>query len=136
MGAADTSITGVELTVPGRPAGWPGAVTRPGTEQFVASAKAWLFDLGPAQWRTEPVLHRCPLLLARMVRIHLEIIVATARGNRRQLPRDFENLPQEILDELTDFCHQQELRAKGLAMQVRLLERAIKKVQGKPTSMA
>ncbi|WP_199239459.1 hypothetical protein [Streptomyces sp. ICBB 8177] len=70
---------------PTPPARWPGAVRLPGSPGFEQSAKAWLFDLAPARWRYEELLHKHPLELARMVRLRLEADIAAMQAGLRGL---------------------------------------------------
>ncbi|MFD9123227.1 hypothetical protein [Kitasatospora sp. NPDC059571] len=78
---------------------WPGGVARPETPGFERSAKAWLFDLGPARWQCEGVFHRRPDELARMVRLHIESELATAQAALRRIRARRTSLDaQELLD--------------------------------------
>ncbi|MFF4648423.1 hypothetical protein [Streptomyces sp. NPDC001380] len=62
---------------------WPGAVCPPTSAGFQQSAKAWLFELAPARWWHEELLHRYPVELARMVRLRLEADVAAMHAGLR-----------------------------------------------------
>ncbi|MCQ4083081.1 hypothetical protein NGB36_21345 [Streptomyces sp. RB6PN25] len=64
---------------------WPGAVRPPDSPGFEQSAKAWLFDLAPARWRYEDVLHKNPVELAHMVRLQLEADIAAMQTGLRSL---------------------------------------------------
>ena len=44
------------------PHDWPAEVLPPGTEDFEASAVAWLLDVLPADFRRHPVVRRYPRL--------------------------------------------------------------------------
>ncbi|MBV9023647.1 MAG: hypothetical protein JO362_07600 [Streptomycetaceae bacterium] len=67
------------------PTRWPGAVQPPDSPGFEQSAKAWLFDLAPARWQYEDVLHKNPAELARMVRLQLEGDIAAMQTGLRAL---------------------------------------------------
>jgi hypothetical protein len=67
------------------PARWPGAVQPPDSPGFEQSAKAWLFDLAPARWQYEDVLHKNLVELARMVRLQLEGNIAAMQTGLRAL---------------------------------------------------
>jgi hypothetical protein len=67
------------------PARWPGAVQPSDSPGFEQSAKAWLFDLAPARWQYEDVLHKNPVELARMVRLQLEGNIAAMQTGLRAL---------------------------------------------------
>ena len=52
------------------PPGWPTGVHPPGSEDFEATAIAWLLDVVPPDFRLHGVLRRHPVALAVMARHH------------------------------------------------------------------
>ena len=65
------------------PQDWPDAVRPPGSEDFEASAVAWLLDVLPADFRRHPVLRRYPAALASMALHHARACVHGAASKRR-----------------------------------------------------
>ncbi len=52
------------------PPGWPTGVHPPGSDDFEATAIAWLLEVVPPDYRLHGVLRRYPLALAAMARHH------------------------------------------------------------------
>lgn len=109
--------------------GWPGSVSAPGSALFGESAKEWLFCLGPGRWRFIPVLHRRPVLLARMVRFHLEGNMASSALNSRTARDALEHLDLECEDvaEIIDLSEREYDQLQALVLQVRLVERELQR---------
>ena len=63
-----------------RPAGWPAALTEPDDPEFPQRAMGWLFDLGPAEWRSSAVLREQPLALAFRARHDVDARLEGARA--------------------------------------------------------
>ncbi|MEU9480494.1 hypothetical protein [Streptomyces sp. NPDC048191] len=103
---------------------WPGSVAAPSSELFVQSAKDWLFCLGPSRWKFVPVLHRQPVLLARLVRSHLEAGMASATLNGRTARDGLAHLSLKFGDvaDFIDVTEQEYRYLQALALQVRLVE--------------
>ncbi|WP_377267224.1 hypothetical protein [Peterkaempfera sp. SMS 1(5)a] len=102
---------------------WPGAVCPPSSPGFEQSAKVWLFELAPARWWHEELLHRQPVELARMVRLRLEADVMAMHTGLRvvtgaMLPRD-PGPAAELYSRERDW-------ARGMLAQVKLVEEALK----------
>ncbi len=53
------------------PLGWPAGVRPPDAEDWVESARAWLLDLCPHDYRAHPVITRHPVVLARLAVHHV-----------------------------------------------------------------
>ncbi|MEV8096740.1 hypothetical protein [Kitasatospora sp. NPDC085879] len=102
---------------------WPGSVAHPDTPGFERSAKAWLFDLGPARWQCEGVFHRRPDELARMVRLYIESELATAQTALHRI-RLLRTSPDN--GELLDFCQRESNWATAMRDQVREVEAALR----------
>src|ERR1700742_1067378 len=62
------------------PPGWPTGVHPPGSEDFEATAIAWLLDVVPPDFRLHGVLRRHPAALAAMARHHTQACVEGARA--------------------------------------------------------
>ena len=65
------------------PPGWPTGVHPPGSEDFEATAIAWLLDVVPPDFRLHGVLRRHPAALAAMARHHTQACVEGARAGYR-----------------------------------------------------
>jgi hypothetical protein len=61
------------------PPGWPEEVRPPDTPDWERSARAWLFDLCPPDYRLHEVLRAHPVVLARFAARHVESAVEAAR---------------------------------------------------------
>jgi hypothetical protein len=59
------------------PSDWPAEVRPPGSEDFEASAVAWLLDVLPPDYRRHPVLRRYPVALASVARLILFVSSGT-----------------------------------------------------------
>ncbi|MGW2556570.1 hypothetical protein [Streptomyces sp. NPDC001635] len=115
------------------PRGWPGSVPVPGSARFPQAAKAWLFTLASGRWQFEPVLHRFPALLARMVRFHLESDMAGAAMNSKTARDQLQNLvPESVIDEFVHACDEECRRMQSLTLQVKLVEMELQRVCGCP----
>ncbi|PBC69623.1 hypothetical protein BX265_6955 [Streptomyces sp. TLI_235] len=119
--AARSSAAVPETLVVHRPS-WPGSVARPDSPDFERSAKAWLFELGPARWRCEGLFHRRPDELARVVRLHIESELATFRVALRRvrgLGKSYD------IQELFEFYQQESAWAAAMSGQVWEVETAL-----------
>ncbi|MFI8219970.1 hypothetical protein [Streptomyces sp. NPDC085932] len=112
---------------------WPGSVCAPGSDLFVGSAKDWLFTLGPGRWRHVPLLHRRPVLLARLVRFHLEAGMAGATVNSRTARDELEGLDLDDgdVEEFVDLSEQEYHRLQTLTLQVRVVESELRRERGR-----
>ncbi|MFJ6214913.1 hypothetical protein ACIQGZ_16495 [Streptomyces sp. NPDC092296] len=107
---------------------WPGAVCPPASPGFEQSAKDWLFELAPARWWHEEMLHRYPVELARMVRLRLEADVMAMHAGLRAvtrsvLPRGPVPAPVPQASEL--YAREREW-ASAMLEQVKLVEGALR----------
>ncbi len=112
---------------PAGPARWPGAVSPPDSPGFEQSAKAWLFDLAPARWRYEEVLHKHPVELASMIRMQLEAELAAVQARLRTLHASLfadKPRPAEALDTSGVYVREQ-MWASAMLDQVKLIEEAL-----------
>ncbi len=68
------------------PPGWPCAVRPPDVAGWQDTARSWLLDLCPADYRGYPALTRHPLALAHLAAAHVSADLAAlreARGSAR-----------------------------------------------------
>ncbi|MFD0007857.1 hypothetical protein ACFVJ4_36335 [Streptomyces sp. NPDC127178] len=125
-GAHRTHRANATISIAALPANhvWPGSVSAPSSDLFVESAKEWLFTLGPGRWRHVPLLHRRPVLLARLVRFHLEAGMAGATVNSRTAQDELELLDIEggDVEEFVDLSEREYHRLQTLTLQVRVVE--------------
>ncbi len=93
------------------PPGWPPEVSAPGTEDWEATAVAWLLGLLP-EYRRYPALSRDPVILAFVARNVLQGAVDGARHGYRTTRSELSGLipPQAISAALKD------PRAEGLRL--------------------
>ncbi|MEV6841462.1 hypothetical protein AB0N17_44635 [Streptomyces sp. NPDC051133] len=122
--ARDAGTAAPTPWLPSQRGGWPGSVAPPSSERFVQSAKDWLFSLGPTRWRFIPMLNRLPVLLARVVRSHLEAGMASATLNSRTAQESLGHLDLQKtdLEDFVDFSEQEYSQLQALALQVRVVE--------------
>ncbi len=105
---------------------WPGAVRQPGCPEFEQSAKDWLFDLAPARWRHEQVLHRNPLELACMLRLYLDAEVFAMQAGLKALRAGLRGSARSADDaETIDTYLREQAWAKTVREQVKLVEDAL-----------
>jgi hypothetical protein len=65
------------------PQEWPADVSPPGSDDFEATAVAWLLDVLPADFRRCPVVRRHPAALASIARHPADACVEGARQGYR-----------------------------------------------------
>jgi hypothetical protein len=63
------------------PPGWPKTVPPPGADGWEPRAVAYLLDLAPGDFRTEPLYARQPVLLAWRVQALVEAQLESARAS-------------------------------------------------------
>ena len=111
----------------GLPPGWPGQVAPADTPGWVQSARAWLLDLSPPDYRGYPVLNRHPLALAFITHAHVEAGLAAVRQARGQARSAFSDLlsPSELAALLEVLDHE-ELRLLAAGRGVALVTDALR----------
>jgi hypothetical protein len=108
------------------PPGWPTGVHPPGSEEFEATAIAWLLDVVPPDYRLHGVLRRYPLALAAMARHHAESSVEGARQGYRTARTELgEALPPHAVDAVLAAYRTEGRRLAATARAVALVERAM-----------
>lgn len=112
-------------TVP--PPGWPRRVRPPGAPEWKASARAWLLDASPPEYRDYPLLSRHPVLLARFALVHVEASQAAverglsqARGQLREI------LAESEVAEAVHIWEREQARLLALRREVVLVEEALR----------
>ncbi len=61
------------------PPGWPRQVHPPGAPGWEHTARNWLLDICPPEYRTYPTLRRHEVVLARFAVLHVEACQAAVR---------------------------------------------------------
>lgn len=82
------------------PPGWPAEVRPPADPEFVSSARNWLLDHCPPDFRGYPTLRRHPVLLARLATEQLRAAVEACRAGYRTVRADLRGVDPPVLDEL------------------------------------
>ena len=109
------------------PHDWPAEVLPPGTEDFEASAVAWLLDVLPSDYRRHPVLRRHPAALASMARHHAHACVEGARRSYRTARAELGvALPPHAVDGVLAAYRKEGFALAATARSVELVERAIR----------
>jgi hypothetical protein len=109
------------------PPGWPTGVHPPGSEDFEATAIAWLLDVVPPDFRLHGVLRRHPLALAVMARHHTQACVEGARAGYRTARTELgETLPPHAIDAVLAAYRTEGRRLASTAKAVALIEEALR----------
>ena len=109
------------------PPGWPTGVHPPGSDDFEATAVAWLLEIVPADYRLHGVLRRHPVALAAMARHHTAACVEGARSGYRTVRTELaEELPPHAVDAVLTAYRTEGRRLAATARAVVLVERAIR----------
>src|SRR6202035_197533 len=108
------------------PPGWPDAVGPPGSEDWEASAAAWLLDLIP-EYRLYPTVRRHPVVLAVIARHVLSGAVEGARQGYRATRTELgEVVPPHVIDAVLRDCRTEGRRMAATVRAVELVERALR----------
>jgi hypothetical protein len=108
------------------PPGWPPGVRPPGVEDWEATAVTWLFDLCPPGYRGHDVLHRHPVILARMARQHVSAALAAARHGYGTARGELAPVvPAAILETVLGMYEHEGARVAATERAVRLVEEAL-----------
>jgi len=125
------------------PPGWPTGVHPPDSEDFEATAVAWLLDVVPPDFRLHGVLRRHPAALAAMARHHTQACVEGARDGYRTARTELgESIPPHAIDAVLAAYRTEGRRLAATARAVTLVERALhgevfaQKLLKTPTSLA
>ena len=108
------------------PPGWPETVAPPGSEDWEASAVAFLLDLLP-EYRLHTVARRYPVILAFIARHTLEGAVAGARNGYRTARTELaEAAPPHAVDAALQAYRDEGRRIAAAAKAAALIERALR----------
>ena len=109
------------------PPDWPADVRPPGSEEFEASAVAFLLDVLPAGFRRHPVVRRYPAALASMARHYADACVEGARQSYRSARVELGvALPPHAVDGVLAAYKTEGFKLARVARGVELVERAIR----------
>lgn len=109
------------------PPGWPTGVHPPGSDDFEATAVAWLLEIVPPDYRLHGVLRRHPVALAAMARHHTSACVDGARAGYRTVRTELaEELPPHAVDAVLTAYRTEGRRLAAIARAVALVERAMR----------
>lgn len=109
------------------PPGWPTGVHPPDSDDFEATAVAWLLDVVPPDYRLHGVLRRHPMALAVMARHHTAACVEGARQGYRTARTELaEALPPHAVDAVLTAYRTEGRRLAATARAVALVERAMR----------
>lgn len=109
------------------PPGWPTGVHPPGSDDFEATAVAWLLEIVPPDYRLHGVLRRHPVALAAMARHHTAACVEGARAGYRTVRTELaEELPPHAVDAVLTAYRTEGRRLAAVARAVALVERAMR----------
>jgi hypothetical protein len=112
------------------PPGWPDAVAPPGSEDWEASAAAWLLDLIP-EYRMYPAARRYPVVLAFIARHVISGAVEGARQGYRTTRSELgELVPPHAIDAVLRDCRTEGRRMASTLRSVELVERALRSMWG------
>jgi len=109
------------------PPGWPTGVHPPDSDDFEATAVAWLLEIVPPDYRLHGVLRRHPVALAAMARHHTSACVEGARAGYRTVRTELaEELPPHAVDAVLTAYRTEGRRLAAIARAVVLVERALR----------
>ena len=109
------------------PPGWPTGVHPPGSDDFEATAVAWLLEIVPPDYRLHGVLRRHPVALAAIARHHTSACVEGARAGYRTVRTELaEELPPHAVDAVLTAYRTEGRRLAATARAVALVERAMR----------
>jgi hypothetical protein len=108
------------------PPGWPAGVHPPGSQDFEATAVAWLLDVVPPDYRLYGVLRRHPIALGVMARHHVAACVEGARQGYRTARSELgDALPHHGVDAVLAAYQAEGRRLVATARAVDLVARAL-----------
>ena len=109
------------------PPGWPREVRPPGAPDWERTARDWLLDVCPPDYRAYDVLRRHPVVLARFAVLHVEASEAAihqglsqARGELRQV------VDLDVVQSAVVTLQAEQARLSGVRRAVGLVEEALR----------
>ncbi|HSZ42341.1 MAG TPA: hypothetical protein VK817_20475 [Trebonia sp.] len=110
------------------PPGWPAEVQPPGSEDFAASAIAWLFNVVPPGYRDSDIYARWPAALAALARHHSQASVTGARQGYRVVRTELGGeIPPHAIDSVLSAYRIEGKRLAATARAVELVEHALRR---------
>lgn len=110
-----------------RPAGWPDSVRPPGSEDWLETAVAFLFDCCPPDFRGYPVLRRHPVVLARFAARFIDAQSAAATEGLAEIRVSLRReVPGEVIDAAAEAWQEQQATLARTARAVGLVEQAVR----------
>jgi hypothetical protein len=110
------------------PAGWPAEVQPPGSEDFAASAIAWLYNVAPPGYRDSDIFTRWPAALAALARHHSQASVTGARQGYRVVRTELGGeIPPHAIDSILSAYRIEGKRLAATARAVELVEFALRR---------
>ncbi len=109
------------------PPGWPVQVRPPDAPDWESTARNWLLDICPPEYRSYPALRRHIVVLARFAVLHVEASqVAVRRGlsHARSDLRDVATL--EVVDAALTTWSAEDARLSGVRRAAGLVEEALR----------
>ena len=115
------------MTAPAVPPGWPEEVRPPDSPDWERTATAWLFDLCPPDYRAYDVLHRHPVVLARMAHHHVQGAIAATRSGLSTARQDLSDVADTVTVEAAIATYEREgARLTAIARSLALVEQALR----------
>ncbi len=109
------------------PPGWPASVRPPGSDDWLATATAFLFDCCPADFRAYPVLQRHPVVLARFADRFVEAQCVAATDGLAEIRVGLRReVPPEVIDAAAETWQREQARLVRTKRAVGLVEQAIR----------
>lgn len=110
-----------------RPPGWPAAVRPPGSDGWLPTATAFLFDCCPPDFRGYPVLHRHPIVLARFAARFVQAQSTAATDGLAEIRVSLRGeVGVEVVDAAVSAWQEQQARLARTARAVGLVEQALR----------
>ena len=109
------------------PPGWPKSVPPPGAEGWEPRAVAYLLDLAPGDFRTEPLYARQPRLLAWRVQALVEAQLQSARAAYSRARAELrEDATPEVVAEMLQALEREGAALLARRREVDLVTRALR----------
>lgn len=110
-----------------RPPGWPPGVPPPGTEGWQQRAVAFLLDVAPPEFRTEPLYRRQPVVLAWRVRGVIDAQLDAARAAYARARADLrDHVAPEVVAETLQALEREGAGLLGRRREVELISQALR----------
>lgn len=107
------------------PVGWPRQVPPPDSDDWESRAAAWLFDHGPADYRTSDFLRRHPGVLAWLVARQVDACLVATRDAYRVTRQEIAELAPDAVAGTLEFLESEGARLLALQRSVHLVRDAL-----------